>query len=110
MRKFRTILPNYASTVNNQQNKNHQTRFIASIRSSNRSISSISREPDHTSEAFHGQAALDSHTDTTVAGRNCTVLHHTEISCNVAPFLDTYEPVNHVDIVSLATGFTSVTG
>ena len=51
-----------------------------------------------------------SHADTTVAGRNCTVLHHTERPCDVAPFSDTYEPMKDVDIVSAATGFTSVTG
>ena len=110
MRNFSTILPDYDSIVHKQQNNDRQIRFIAPIRSSNRSISSTSRKLDHTSEVFYGQAELDSHTDTTVPGRNCNILHQTEISCDVAPFSDTYEPIKDVDIVSADTGFTSVTG
>ena len=110
MRNFSNILPDYASTVHKQQNNNRQIRFIAPIRSSNQSISSTARKPYHTSKAFHGRSELDSHTDTTVAGRNCTVLHHKNISCDVAPFSDTYEPMEIFDIVWAATGFTSVTG
>ena len=53
MRNFSTILPNYASIVHEQQNNDHQIRFISPIRSSNRSISSTSRKPDHISEAFY---------------------------------------------------------
>ena len=56
MRNFRTILPNYASIVHEQQNSDRQNRFIAPIRSSNRSTSSTARKPYHTSEAFHGWA------------------------------------------------------
>ena len=86
MRNFGTILPNYAIIVHKQQNNDRQIRFIAPIRFSNRSTSSTSRKPDHTSEALHGQSELDSHADTTVAGCNCTVFNHTEISCDVVPF------------------------
>ena len=53
---------------------------------------------------------LDSHADTTVAGRNCTVLHYTERSCDVAPFSDTYEPMTNIPIITASTGFTSTTG
>ena len=53
---------------------------------------------------------MDIHANTTVAVRNYNVLHHTEISCDVAPFPETCEPMKDVDIVSEATGFTSVTG
>ena len=105
-----TILPNCASIVHEQQNNDRQIRFIPPIRYSNWSISSIARKPDHTNKAFHGRAELDSHDHTTVAGRNCTVLKHTERSCDVAPFSDTYEPMKDVDNASEATGFTSVTG
>ena len=54
MRKFSTILPNYASIVHKQQNNDRQILFITPITSSNRIISSTSRKLDHTSEAFHG--------------------------------------------------------
>ena len=37
------------------------------------------------------------------------VLHHTEISCNVALFSDTCDPMKDIYIVLEATGFTSVT-
>ena len=50
------------------------------------------------------------HADTTVAGRNCTVVHYTERSCDVAPFSDTYEPMKNISIITTATGFTSTTG
>ena len=93
-----------------RRKKNRQILFIAPICSSNQSISSSDRKPYHTSKAFHGQVELDIHSDMAVAGRNCTVLHHTERSCDVAPFPDTYEPMKDVDIVLSATGFKSVTG
>ena len=110
MRNFSTILPNYASIVHAQQKNGHQIRFIALICSSNHIISSKSRKPDHTSKEFHGWAELDTDADTTFAGRNCTILHHTERSRDVAPFSDTYEPMKDVDILSSATGFTSLIG
>ena len=49
------------------------------------------------------------HADTTVAGRNCTVMHYTESSCDVAPFSDTYGPMTNIPIITAATGFTSTT-
>ena len=110
MRNFSTILPKYASIVHEQQNNDRQILFIAPIRSSNRNILSTSIKPDHTRKAFRGRAEPDSHADTMVAGCNCTILHHTERSCDVEPFSDTYEPMNDVEIVLAATGFTSVTG
>ena len=87
MRNFSTILPNYTSILQKQQNSDHQIRFITSTRYSNRNISSTATKPDHTIDKFHGRAELDSHTDTTVVGRKCTVLHHKERSCDVDPFL-----------------------
>ena len=53
---------------------------------------------------------MDSHTDTTLEDRNCTILHHTEMSYDVTPFSDTNETMKDVDIVLEATGFTSSTG
>ena len=67
------------------------------------------QKPDRTSDTFHGWGELDSHVATTVVGRNCTILHHTERSFDVAPFSDTYIPMKDVDIVLAATGFISVT-
>ena len=91
-------------------NKTRTAKFDSSLQSILTNGLFHQQKPNHKSEAFHGQAELDSHTDTTVAGRNCTVLNHIEISCDVAPFSDTYETMKDVDIVLAAIGFTSVTG
>ena len=56
MRNFSTILPNYASIVHKEQDNDRHIWFIGPIRSSNQSISSTARKPNHTSEAFHGRA------------------------------------------------------
>ena len=61
-------------------------------------------------ESFSGRTELNSHVDTTVAGRNCMVMHYTEISCDVAPFYDTYKPMTNILIITAETGFTSTTG
>ena len=110
MRNFSIIIPDYASIVHPQQKNDRQIWFIAPNRSSNLCISSTAIKPDHTSKAFYGRAELDSHADTTVTGRNCILLHHTEISYDVAPVNDTYKTMKYVDIVSAATRFTSMTG
>ena len=83
---------------------------IAPVRSGSRRISSARRAQVKTGETFHGRSELDSHADTTVAGRNCVQIHNTERSCDVAPFSDTYEPMKDVAIVTAATGFTATTG
>jgi hypothetical protein len=51
----------------------------------------------------------DSHADTFVAGKNCIPLQYTERSCDVQPYLDEYEPIKNVPIVTAATGYTSAT-
>ena len=61
-------------------------------------------------DLFSSRMELDSHADTTVAGRNCTVMHYTEKSCDVAPFSNTYDPMTNIPIITAATGFTSTTG
>ena len=53
---------------------------------------------------------LDSHADTTVAGKNCVILRYTDRRCDVAPFSDKYTPTKDVLIVSGATGYTSANG
>ena len=80
---------------------------IAPVHSGNRRISSARREQVLTREKLYGHTELDSHANTTVAGQNCVPIWHTERSCNVAPFSDTYEPMKDAAIVSAATVFTS---
>ena len=99
----------YAKNVHERRTRDPCLR-LAPIRSSNRRISSASRTQVLNGETYYGRAELDSHADTTVAGRNCIPIAHTERSCDVAPFSDTYEPMKDVAIVSAATGFTATTG
>ena len=67
-------------------------RQLAPIQTSNcRDVIHSTRIQDQ-GDSYSGRTDLDLHTDTTVAGRNCTVIHYTERSCDVAPFSDTYEP------------------
>ena len=57
-------------------------------------------------ENFHRRWELDSHADTTVAGKNCAIIKYTDRSCDVAPFSEKYTPMKDIPIVSVATGFT----
>ena len=61
-------------------------------------------------EPFHGRCKLDSHADTTIAGKNCAIIKYTDRSCDVAPFSEKYTPMKDIPIVSAATGFTSANG
>ena len=83
---------------------------IAPVRLGNRSISLACRDQVLTREKFYGKTELDSHANTTVAGRNCVPNWHMEIFCNVTPFSNTYEPMKYLATVSSATGFTPTTG
>ena len=62
------------------------------------------------SEGYVGKTEMDSHADTTVAGRNCVVMKYTERSCDVSPYSDEYEAVKGVPVVQAATGYTSKNG
>ena len=84
---------------------------IAPVRSGDRrTISSAQNTQNTSSELVYGRSELDNHANTTVAGRNCIPIWHTERSCDVAPFSDTYQPMKDVAIVLAATGFTSASG
>ena len=59
---------------------------------------------------FHGRYEIDSHSDTTVTGKNCAIIKYTDKSCDVAPFSEKYIPMKYIPIVSAATGLTSENG
>ena len=65
-------------------------------------------EPDKVRQ--HGRFELDSHADTFVAGKNCTLLNYTERVCDVLPYSDEYEAKSGVPIVTVATGYTNSHG
>ena len=56
---------------------------------------------------FHGRSELDSHTDTTVAGKNYIIIRYTDRSCDVDPFSAKNTPMKDVPILLVATGYTS---
>lgn len=60
-----------------------------------------------TGEVHHGRVELDSHADTIVFGRNCTILDHTGRDCDVSPYTDAYDSIKNVPIVSAGTAWTS---
>ena len=87
-------------------------RILSDITMSERRISHTQRLFSANKEGtpFHGSSDLDSHVDTTVAGKNFVILCYTYRSCDVAPFSDKYMPMKDVTIVSEATGYTSDNG
>ena len=87
-------------------------RILSDIITSERRISQTHRvvNTNKYDTPFHGRSELDSHADTTVAGKNYVILCYTDRSCDVAPFSDKYTPMKDVLIVSAATGYTSSNG
>ena len=86
-------------------------RRILDIKTSDRRLPSTIQTIGATSgQPIHGRCEMDSHADTTVAGRNCTIIRYTDRSCDVSPFSDKYTPMKDVSIVSAATGYTSANG
>ena len=71
-----------------------QPRFrqLAPIQTSNRRDVIHSTRIQYQGDSYIGRTELDSHADRTVGVRNCTVMHYIEISCDVAPFSNMYEP------------------
>ena len=95
----------------NQMHETTTYRVIGDITTSERRISSTKRKLSASSrEQYHGRCEMDSHADTTVAGKNCAVLRYTDRSCDVAPFSDKYTPMKDIPIVLAATGYTSANG
>ena len=87
-------------------------RILSDIITSVRRISQTHRVVNTNKEdtPFHGRSELDSHADTTVAGKNYVILRYKYCSCGVATFSDKYTPMKDVLIVSAATGYTSANG
>ena len=61
-------------------------------------------------ETFHKRCELDSHADTTTAGKKFSIIKYTDQSFYVAPFSEKYTPMKDILIVSEATEFTSENG
>ena len=87
--------------------KQPRFRQLAPIQTSNRCDAIHYTRIQNQGDSYSDRTELDSHADTTVEGRNCTVMHYTERSCDVAPFSDTYDPMKNIPIIMAATGFIS---
>ena len=61
-------------------------------------------------QIYDGRVECDTHADTFVAGRNCTLVHFTERVCDVMPYADDYAPKTAIPIVRAATGYTAANG
>ena len=59
---------------------------------------------------YKGRVEMDTHADTFLAGRNCTVLNFSERICDVMPYSDAYEAMVDIPIVQAATGYTAPDG
>ena len=64
-------------------------RQLAPIQTSNRRDVIHSTRIQDQGDSYSVRTELDSHADTTVAGRNCMFMHYTERSFDVAPFSET---------------------
>ena len=95
-------------------NKTHDTnkgQNTSGIQTSERKISSTKRTISKiVGETFHRRCKIDSHIDTTAAGKKYTIIKYTDRSRDVAPFSEKYTPMKDIPIVSAATGFTSANG
>ena len=91
-----------------EANKGRNTSDIQTLEikrsSTKHTISKIVGEP------FHGRYKIDSHAETTISGKNCTIMKYTDRSCDVSPFSEKYTPMKEIPKVLSSTGFTSENG
>jgi len=113
----RTKLDSLASKDNDSQNTNAGDSFggrssmsrVSVVKLNTRTIAKNFIIPKR-DEFYKGRVEMDSHADTFLAGRNCTVLNFSERICDVMPYSDTYQPIADVPIVQAATGYTAPDG
>jgi hypothetical protein len=97
-----------SSITSSSSNSNKSVSFISSIQTMERKIRSIKRtEPTNVGES--AALELDSHADTSVLGKNFTILDYTNTSCDVYGFTETAK-ISDVPIVSGATAWNDENG
>ena len=67
-------------------------------------------EQDPRNPIYVESLELYTHTDTFVAGRNCSVVSFSERICDIMPYYDDYWPKEGVPIYQVATDYTSING
>ena len=97
--------------THNKTNETNKGQHTSEIQTSERNISLTKRTISKIlGEPFHGRYKLENHADTTVSGKNCTIIKYIYWSCDVAPLLEKLTPMKGTPIVSGATGFKSANG
>ena len=74
-----------------------------------RKVSATEKVPNETTPGHYGKNELDTHADTCCAGKNWRLLEYTGESCQVSPFLNTYETTKDIPVTKCGTVWTSVT-
>jgi Reverse transcriptase (RNA-dependent DNA polymerase) len=82
--------------------------YVSSVRRIKQSCQ-VSRVVTKPNPIVYGKMELDSHADTVVLGRNCTILSYTGRECDVSPYTDFYDAIKGVPIVSGASAWTCQT-
>ena len=99
---------------NNSGNKRQRTNTnIGEVKSGTRALAAVHRESRPAFETFLengspgtiGAMEFDSHADTCCFGANFTILHATNYCCDVTPFLNSYQAIKNVPVVSAATAY-----
>jgi len=76
-----------------------------------RIVSMTEQIPNSTKIGEYGRNELDTHADTCCAGSNWRLMEYTGETCQVSPFLESYDATNDVPIAKCGTVWTSdVTG
>ena len=97
--------------IHNKTQETNKGRNTSDIQTLGRKISSTKRTISKiVGEPFHRRCELDSHPDTTSAGKKFSIIKFIYRSFDVTPFSEKYTPMKDILIVSAATGFTSENG
>ena len=117
IKAVRTKLDALATKDNENENTNAGDSFggrssmsrLSVVKVNSRTISKSFIIPKR-DKFYKGRVEIDSHADTFLAGRSCTVLNFSERICDVMPYSDTYQPIVDIPIVQAATGYTTPDG
>ena len=93
-----------AALQHQYQTKKH---FRARVHGQANGISPCGRVQAKENKTTYSNLEMDSHADTIVLGRNCTILSYSGRECDVSPYTDSYESIKGVPIVTGATAWTS---
>jgi hypothetical protein len=98
-----------AEPINAGDQMSRRNRNIGQVRSGTRYTDSSTIRSNSSIERQNNQAnayaELDSHADTVVAGSSCKIIELTNLSCEVYPYADHYEPITNVPVAKVAIAY-----